>query len=50
MISCATASGLRPSQWRSLMARVTAMGCVASALVGAALAVEPDAWKAVALR
>jgi len=31
-----------------LMARVTAMGCVASALVGAALAVEPDAWKAVA--
>ena len=30
-----------------LMARVTAMGCVASALVGAALAVEPDAWKAV---
>jgi hydroxyethylthiazole kinase len=31
-----------------LMARVTAMGCVASALVAAALAVEPDAWKAVA--
>jgi hydroxyethylthiazole kinase len=31
-----------------LMARVTAMGCVASALVGASLAVEPDAWKAVA--
>jgi hydroxyethylthiazole kinase len=31
-----------------LMARVTAMGCVASALVGACLAVEPDAWKAVA--
>jgi len=30
-----------------LMARVTAMGCVASALVGACLAVEPDAWKAV---
>jgi hydroxyethylthiazole kinase len=30
-----------------LMARVTAMGCAASALVGAALAVEPDAWKAV---
>ena len=30
------------------MARVTAMGCVASALVGAALAVEPDAWKATA--
>jgi hydroxyethylthiazole kinase len=31
-----------------LMARVTAMGCAASALVGAALAVEPDAWKATA--
>jgi hydroxyethylthiazole kinase len=31
-----------------LMARVTAMGCVASALVGAALAVEPDPWKATA--
>jgi hydroxyethylthiazole kinase len=31
-----------------LMARVTAMGCAASALVGATLAVEPDAWKAVA--
>jgi hydroxyethylthiazole kinase len=31
-----------------LMARVTAMGCVASALVGAALAVEPDSWKAMA--
>ena len=31
-----------------LMARVTAMGCAASALVGAALAVEPDPWKAVA--
>ena len=30
-----------------LMARVTAMGCAASALVGAALAVEPDAWTAV---
>jgi hydroxyethylthiazole kinase len=29
-----------------LMARVTAMGCAASALVGAALAVEPDAWAA----
>jgi len=29
-----------------LMARVTAMGCAASALVGACLAVEPDAWKA----
>ena len=32
----------------ALMARVTAMGCAASALVGASLAVEPDAWKAVA--
>src|SRR4051812_24843022 len=32
----------------ALMARVTAMGCVASALVGAALAVEPDAWQATA--
>jgi len=31
-----------------LMARVTAMGCVASALVGACIAVEPDAWKATA--
>jgi hydroxyethylthiazole kinase len=31
-----------------LMARVTAMGCAASALVGATLAVEPDAWKAMA--
>ena len=31
-----------------LMARVTAMGCVASALVTSALAVEPDAWKATA--
>jgi len=31
-----------------LMARVTAMGCAASALVGATLAVEPDAWKATA--
>jgi hydroxyethylthiazole kinase len=32
----------------ALMARVTAMGCVASALAAACLAVEPDAWKAVA--
>ena len=31
-----------------LMARVTAMGCAASALVGATLAVEPDAWTATA--
>jgi hydroxyethylthiazole kinase len=31
-----------------LMARVTAMGCVASALAGACLAVEPDAWVAMA--
>ena len=29
-----------------LMAKVTAMGCAASALVGACLAVEPDAWNA----
>jgi hydroxyethylthiazole kinase len=31
-----------------LMAKVTAMGCAASALVGACLAVEPDAWNATA--
>jgi hydroxyethylthiazole kinase len=31
-----------------LMARVTAMGCAASALVGACLAVEADAWSATA--
>ncbi|HVZ52182.1 MAG TPA: hydroxyethylthiazole kinase [Pseudolabrys sp.] len=31
-----------------LMAKVTAMGCAASALVAAALAVEPDAWRATA--
>jgi hydroxyethylthiazole kinase len=31
-----------------LMARVTAMGCAASALVGACVAVEPDAWHATA--
>jgi hydroxyethylthiazole kinase len=31
-----------------LMAKVTAMGCAASALVAASLAVEPDAWKATA--
>ncbi|MEP7029324.1 MAG: hydroxyethylthiazole kinase [Pseudolabrys sp.] len=31
-----------------LMARVTAMGCAASALVAACLAVEPDAWRATA--
>jgi hydroxyethylthiazole kinase len=31
-----------------LMTRVTAMGCAASALVGAALAVETDAWNATA--
>jgi len=29
-----------------LMAKVTAMGCAASALVAACLAVEPDAWRA----
>jgi hydroxyethylthiazole kinase len=31
-----------------LMAKVTAMGCAASALLGACLAVEPDAWRATA--
>ncbi|HUI98276.1 MAG TPA: hydroxyethylthiazole kinase [Xanthobacteraceae bacterium] len=31
-----------------LMAKVTAMGCAASALVGACLAVEADAWQAAA--
>jgi hydroxyethylthiazole kinase len=31
-----------------LMAKVTAMGCAASALVGACLAVEADAWRATA--
>jgi hydroxyethylthiazole kinase len=31
-----------------LMARVTAMGCAASAVVAGCLAVEPDAWRAVA--
>jgi len=31
-----------------LMARVTAMGCAASALVAACLAVEADAWRATA--
>lgn len=31
-----------------LMTRVTAMGCAGSALVGACLAVEPDAWVATA--
>jgi hydroxyethylthiazole kinase len=31
-----------------LMSRVTAMGCAASALVGACLAVENDAWAATA--
>ncbi len=29
-----------------LMAKVTAMGCAASALIGACLGVEPDAWRA----
>ena len=32
----------------ALMAKVTAMGCAGSALVAAALAVEPDAWRASA--
>lgn len=31
-----------------LMAKVTAMGCAASALVGACVAVESDAWRATA--
>src|SRR5690606_33929000 len=31
-----------------LMAKVTAMGCAGSALVAAALAVEPDPWAATA--
>jgi hydroxyethylthiazole kinase len=31
-----------------LMAKVTAMGCAASALMAACLAVEPDAWRASA--
>lgn len=42
------ATPIRIRNGHPLMARVTAMGCVASALVGAALAVEPDAWKATA--
>jgi hydroxyethylthiazole kinase len=36
------------SSGHPLMARVTAMGCVASALVAACLAVEGDAWLATA--
>lgn len=32
----------------ALMAKVTAMGCAASALVATCLAVEPDAWRATA--
>jgi hydroxyethylthiazole kinase len=32
----------------ALMAKVTAMGCAASALVAAGLSVEPDAWRATA--
>jgi hydroxyethylthiazole kinase len=32
----------------ALMAKVTAMGCAVSALVGSCLAVEPDAWLATA--
>jgi hydroxyethylthiazole kinase len=39
---------MRIENGHPLMARVTAMGCAASALVGATLAVEPDAWKATA--
>jgi hydroxyethylthiazole kinase len=36
------------SNGHPLMGQVTAMGCAASALVGATLAVEPDAWAATA--
>jgi hydroxyethylthiazole kinase len=36
------------SNGHPLMAKVTAMGCAASALVSACLAVEPDALKATA--
>jgi hydroxyethylthiazole kinase len=39
---------VRVGNGHPLMARVTAMGCAASALVAAALAIEPDALKAVA--
>jgi hydroxyethylthiazole kinase len=39
---------LRIANGHPLMGRVTAMGCAESALVAAALAVEPDALKAVA--
>ena len=38
----------RISNGHPLMGRVTAMGCAASALVAACLAVEPDAWLATA--
>jgi hydroxyethylthiazole kinase len=37
----------RIANGHSLMAKVTAMGCAASAVVAACLAVEPDAWRAV---
>lgn len=40
-VRCATAAN-----GDALMAAVTGMGCAGSALVGAALAVEPDAWLA----
>jgi len=36
------------SNGHSLMAKITAMGCAASALVAACLAIEPDAWCATA--
>ena len=36
------------SNGHPLMGRVTAMGCAASALVAACLAVEPDPWRATA--
>jgi hydroxyethylthiazole kinase len=38
----------RIANGHSLMGKVTAMGCAASAVVAACLAVEPDAWRAVA--
>ena len=38
----------RVANGHPLMAKVTAMGCAASALTAACLAVEPDAFRAVA--
>lgn len=39
---------VRVSNGHALMAQVTAMGCAASAMVAACLAVEADAWRATA--